>query len=197
MSINVHIYFSYLTILFLIFLLLKHIDKSNSGREQSLQKNLHFIFCLTKSNTLMSISKIQLEKISSDQATRFQSSTIQWRCWLVQLSHNALCCAVNYSTRVGLRIRNPKLMMVRWTVCMLALFDTPTLKSVAIWENVARLSPFKDYRQSILSTYSFDRIDVGHLMFLRKPNFHGILIVVLQIPSLSHRYCVLLLVRCL
>ncbi|GBO19396.1 hypothetical protein AVEN_173722-1 [Araneus ventricosus] len=69
---------------------------------------------------------------SSDQATCFQSSTVQWRRWRAQARRKAVCRTVNNGTRVGHRFRKPISMMVRSTVRTLTFLSAPALKSAAI-----------------------------------------------------------------
>ncbi|GBM70540.1 hypothetical protein AVEN_47656-1 [Araneus ventricosus] len=69
---------------------------------------------------------------SSDQATCFQSSTVQWRRWRAQARRKAVCRIVNNGTRVGHRFRKPISMMIRSTVRTLTSFNTPALKCEAI-----------------------------------------------------------------
>ncbi|GBM36598.1 hypothetical protein AVEN_170767-1 [Araneus ventricosus] len=69
---------------------------------------------------------------SSDQATCFQTSTVQWRRWRSQERRKAVCRTVSNGTRVGDRFRKCISMMVRSTVRTLTLLNAPALKSAAI-----------------------------------------------------------------
>ena len=77
---------------------------------------------------------------SSDQATCFQPSTVQCRCWLAQARRKALCRAVIKGTRVGFRLWKPTSMMFRWMDRSRTLVDDPVLKSWAICGRAALLS---------------------------------------------------------
>ncbi|GBO46816.1 hypothetical protein AVEN_66325-1 [Araneus ventricosus] len=70
--------------------------------------------------------------VHPDQATCFQSSTVQWRRWRAQTRRKTVCRTVNNDTRVGHRFRKPISMMVRSTVRTLTFLNAPALKSAAI-----------------------------------------------------------------
>ena len=69
---------------------------------------------------------------SSDQATCFQSSTVQCWCWWAQVRRKYLCRAVSKGTRVGLRLRKPISMMFRRMVYTLTLLDDLAMIFAAI-----------------------------------------------------------------